>query len=183
MAVAANVRRTGRTLNSDSPCPTDRYRLCMELSKESIRDDLTAAMKAKDVELMASLRMLLAAVGNAEVAGKEQTALSSDQIITLVRAETKKRNDSAVLYSDNGRAELATKELAEAKILSRYLPAELTDEALGAVIAKAVAAAAVDGNEGPKAIGAVMMRVKEQLGASVDGNRMAAAVKAALAPH
>lgn len=154
----------------------------MSLSKQSIRDDLTAAMKSRDADLTATLRMLLAAVGNAEVAGKEQVVLTSDQIITVVRAETKKRVDSAAMYTEAGRAELAEKELAEAKILSRYLPAELTDDVLSAVITAAVAAAAAEGQTGPKAMGAVMKRVKEQLGSSVDGTRMAAAVKAALAP-
>lgn len=154
----------------------------MALSKQTIRDDLTTAMKVRDAALTATLRMLLAAVGNAEVAGKEQIVLGEDQIIAVVRAETKKRADSAALYTEAGRAELAEKELAEAEILSRYLPAELSDDKLSAVVAAAVAAAATEGHTGPKAMGAVMKRVKEQLGSSVDGNRMAGAVKAALAP-
>ena len=137
-------------------------------------------MKARDAELTATLRMLLAAVGNAEVAGKEQVVLTSDQIIAVVRAETKKRADSAALYTEAGRTELADKELAEAKILSRYLPAELSDEALAEVVNAAVSQAASQGQTGPKAMGSVMKLVKEQLGATVDGTRMAAAVKSAL---
>ena len=152
----------------------------MSISKQVIRDDLTAAMKARDAELTATLRMLLAAVGNAEVAGKEQVVLTSDQIIAVVRAETKKRADSAALYTEAGRTELADKELAEAKILSRYLPAELSDEALAEVVNAAVVQAASQGQTGPKAMGSVMKLVKEQLGATVDGTRMAAAVKSAL---
>ena len=153
----------------------------MALSKQTIRDDLTAAMKSRDTELTATLRMLLAAVGNAEVAGKEQIELSSDQVIAVVRAESKKRVDSAAMYTDAGRGELAEKELAEAAILARYLPAELTDEQLATAVNDAVAQAAAAGQTGPKAMGAVMKLVKEQLGASVDGTRMAAAVKSALA--
>jgi uncharacterized protein len=153
----------------------------MELSKQSLRNDLTTAMKAKDVDLTATLRMLIAAVGNAEVAGKEQTVLSSDQVVAIVRAETKKRQDSAAVYTDAGRAELAEKELSEAKILSRYLPAELSDAELNEIVSAAVSAATADGQVGPKAMGAVMKVVKEQAGARVDGSRMAAAVKSALA--
>jgi uncharacterized protein len=154
----------------------------MSLSKQTIRDDLTAAMKARDADLTATLRMLLAAVGNAEVAGKEQVVLSSDQIVAVIRSEAKKRADSAALYTEAARPELAEKELAEAEILSRYLPAELSDHALASVVAEAVAAAAAEGQTGPKAMGSVMKRVKEQLGATVDGTRMAGAVKAALTP-
>jgi uncharacterized protein len=152
----------------------------MALSKQSIRDDLAAAMKARDADLMATLRMLLAAVGNAEVAGKEQVALSEEQIISLVRSETKKRNESATLYRDAGRIELADKELAEVKILARYLPAELSDEDLSAHIASAITEAASAGQTGPKAMGAVMKIVKEKTGGAVDGTRMSVAVKAAL---
>lgn len=154
----------------------------MALSKQTIRDDLTAAMKAREADLTATLRMLLAAVGNAEVAGKEQVLLSHDQIVSVVRAETKKRTDAAAMYTDAQRPELAEKELAEAKILARYLPAEITEAALTAVVSEAVAAAASSGQVGPKAMGSVMKLVKDKLGSSVDGNRMAAAVKAALVP-
>ena len=152
----------------------------MALSKQSVRDDLTAAMKRRDADLTGTLRMLLAAIGNAEVAGKEQIVLSSDQVVSVVRAETKKRVDAAAMYSDAGRPELAEKELAEAAILSRYLPAELSDARLAEVITRAVAQAATTGQQGPKAMGTVMKFVKEELGSSVDGTRMAAAVKAAL---
>ncbi len=154
----------------------------MALSKQTVRDDLTAAMKSRDTELTATLRMLLAALGNAEVAGKEQIELSSDQVIAVVRAESKKRADSATMYTDAGRPELAEKELAEAAILARYLPAELTDEQLSEAVTAAVTQAAGAGQSGPKAMGAVMKILKEQLGASVDGTRLSAAVKAALAP-
>jgi uncharacterized protein len=151
------------------------------ISKESIRADLTAAMKARDAEVTGTLRMFLAAVGNAEVAGKEQVELTSDQIITILRSEVKKRNDSALLYEQGDRAELAAKERAEVEILSRYLPAEMSDETLNGIISEAVAAAAADGNVGPKAMGSVMKIVKERVGTTVDGGRVAAAVKAALA--
>ena len=153
----------------------------MPLSKQSIRDDLTAAMKARDTALTGTLRMLLAAVGNAEVAGKEHVELSADKIVALVRAETKKRNESATIYEDAGRAELAAQERSEAAILARYLPAEMSDEDLGAIVAAAVTTAAATGQAGPGAMGTVMKTVREKVGSGADGGRVSAAVKAALA--
>jgi uncharacterized protein len=153
----------------------------MELSKQSIQADLTAAMKARESDVMGSLRMLLAAIGNAEVAGKEQSVLTGDEILQIVRSEVKKRNDSAVLYDQGGRAELAAQERQEIAILSRYLPAEMSDADLNNIITSCVADAAVKGQTGPKAMGAVMKAAKERVGNTVDGGRVAAAVKAALA--
>ena len=152
----------------------------MAFSKQTIRDDLTAAMKARDSELTATLRMLLAAVGNAEVAGKEQVALSEEQLVNLVRAETKKRNESATLYANAGRQALADNELAEVAILARYLPAAMPDSELTSIVATAIADAAAQGHTGPKAMGIVMKAVKEKAGGTVDGGRMSAVVKTAL---
>jgi uncharacterized protein len=157
------------------------YGCRMTLSKQTLQADLTAAMKAREVEVTGSLRMLLAAVGNAEVAGKEQVVLTEDQIIAVVRAEVKKRNDASVLYAQGGREELAKKEQSEVAILSRYLPAEMSDDDLNSVVASCVAAAAADGHSGPRAMGSVMKLLKEKVGSDVDGGRLAAAVKGALA--
>ena len=149
----------------------------MPLSKQSIRDDLTASMKARDSARTANLRMLLAAIGNAEVAGKEHVELNDERIVALIRSEVKKRTDTAVIYTDAGRAELAEKERAEAAMLSEYLPAEMSDDDLAAVVAAAVTAS---GQSGPSAMGAVMKAVRAAVGANADGARVAAAVKAAL---
>ncbi len=162
------------------PAGGENYRIPMALSKQSIRDDLTAAMKARDADLTGTLRMLLAAVGNAEVAGKEQVVLGDEQIIGIIRGEVKKRTDSAELYDQGGRAELAAKERMELEILSRYLPAEMSESDLNAIVAEAVATAAAQGQTGPKAMGAVMKTLKERVGGAVDGGRLSAAVKAAL---
>jgi uncharacterized protein len=153
----------------------------MALSKASIREDLSVAMKAREADLTATLRMLLAAVGNAEVAGKEQVSLSEEQIIAIVRSETKKRVDTATLYTEAGRTELADKELAEVKLLARYLPAEMSDEDLSAHIKAAMSEVAAAGQSGPKAMGAVMKILKDTTAGAVDGGRMSSAVKAALA--
>jgi uncharacterized protein YqeY len=145
-----------------------------------IRDDLGAALKAHDDVAVATLRMALAAVQKASVAGDEQVELGDDEVIVLLQREARSRRDSAQVYEDAGRAELATRERSEAEVLDRYLPQAASDAELDAVVAEEVAAARAAGIEGPKAIGVVVKAVRDRLGATVDGARAAAAVKAAL---
>ncbi len=148
--------------------------------KETLQADLTAAMKAGDDMLKSTLRMAIAAIMNAEVAGKEAVALSDDQVIKVLQAEAKKRLESAEIYEQNGRAEAAVKERAEAEILSKYLPAAIDDSALADIVAEAVATAAAAGNVGMKAMGIVVKTVREKVGSSADGSKIADMVKAAL---
>lgn len=131
--------------------------------------------------LKSTLRMAIAAVMNAEVAGKEAVELSDDQVIKVLQAESKKRLESAEIYEQNGRREAAAKERAEAEVLAQYLPAAIDDAALAAVVADAVAAAAAAGNTGMKAMGVVVKAVREKVGSSADGSKIADMVKAALA--
>lgn len=137
-------------------------------------------MKAGDDMLKSTLRMAIAAIMNAEVAGKEAVALTDDQVIKVLQAEAKKRVESAEIYEQNGRAEAAAKERAEAEILSKYLPAAIDDSALADIVAEAVAAAAAAGNVGMKAMGIVVKAVREKVGSSADGSKIADMVKAAL---
>jgi uncharacterized protein YqeY len=148
--------------------------------KQQIQDDLAAAMKARDETTVATLRMAIAAVQKAEVAGDEQVELSDDEVVAVLQREARSRRDSAQVYADAGRDELATRERAEAEVLDRYLPAAASDEELAAVVGEEVAAARAAGTDGPKAIGVVVKAVRERLGATVDGARAAAAVKQAL---
>lgn len=148
--------------------------------KQQIQDDLAAAMKAREETTVATLRMALAAVQKAEVAGDEQVELSDDEVVAVLQREARSRLDSAQVYADAGRDELASKERAEAEVLERYLPAAASDEELAAVVEEEVAAARAAGTDGPKAIGVVVKAVRERLGAQVDGARAAAAVKQAL---
>jgi uncharacterized protein YqeY len=148
--------------------------------KESLQADLTAAIKASDDMLKSTLRMAIAAVMNAEVAGKEAVALTDDQVIKVLQSEAKKRLESAEIYEQNGRAEAAVKERAEAEILAKYLPAAIDDSALEAIVAEAVSAAAAAGNSGMKAMGIVVKAVREKVGSSADGSKIADLVKAAL---
>lgn len=148
-------------------------------AKSRLQDDLTAAMRSRDDVAVATLRMLLAAVRKAEVAGKSQVELSDDQLIGVVR-ELRKRTEASDMYRAGGRPELADREAAEADVLRRYLPAEMDDDVLREIVAEEVARAAADGITGPKAMGSVVKAVRERVGAGAEGARVAAAVKEAI---
>jgi len=124
--------------------------------------------------------MALAAIMNAEVAGAQATVLTDDQIINLLRSEVKKRAESAEIYAAAGRTELATKETQEMAIIETYLPAAMDAAALASIVAEEVANAAANGQEGARAMGAVIKAVKERVGAQADGSAIATAVKSAL---
>lgn len=148
--------------------------------KETIKADLTTAMKARDEMTTSTLRMVLSAITNAEVAGDQAVTLDDNQTIAVLQSEAKKRAEAAQIYADAGRAEAAAKEKAELAVIERYLPAAMSDDELNAIIADEVAKAKAAGAEGGKAMGAVVKAVRERAGSSADGSRIAAAVKAAL---
>lgn len=148
--------------------------------KQTIQHDLTAAMKARDTVTVSTLRMALTAISNAEVAGDESVTLDDAAILNLLAAEVKRRSESAEIYAGAGRQELADKELAERAVLEKYLPAEIGDDELQAIVAEEVAVAAERGATGPKAMGAVIGAVRERTAGTASGSRIAAAVKAAL---
>ena len=149
--------------------------------KEQLHTDLTAAIKAKDSITSGTLRMVLAAITNEEVSGKEARVLNDQDMITVLNREAKKRKEAATAYDDAKRPELADKERAELGIIQAYLPAALSDEDLAKIIADAVAEVAASGATGPSAMGAVMKIVSPQVSGRADGGAVAAAVKSALA--
>lgn len=148
--------------------------------KDDIQAAITAAQKGQDALRLSTLRLMLAAIMNAEVAGKEKIELTNDQIIDVLRSESKKRVESAEIYEQNGRAESAQKERAEAAIIAEFLPAAMDDSALNTIVAEEVANAKAAGADGPKAMGVVVKAVRERVGQGADGSRIAAAVKSAL---
>ena len=148
--------------------------------KSRIQADINEALRSGDDLLKSTLRMALAAIMNAEVAGAQATVLTDDQIINLLRSEVKKRAESAEIYAAAGRTELATKETQEMAIIETYLPAAMDAAALTSIVAQEVANAAANGQEGPRAMGAVIKALKERVGAQADGSAFAAAVKSAL---
>jgi hypothetical protein len=149
-------------------------------AKSQLQDDLTAAMRSRDDVVVATLRMLLAAVRKAEVAGESQVELSDDQLIGVVRSELRKRTEASEMYRTGGRPELADREAAEADVLRRYLPAQMDDAVLQEIVTEEVARAAADGITGPKAMGNVVKAVRERVGTEAEGARVAAAVKEAI---
>ena len=145
--------------------------------KQQLKDDLTASMKARNEVETSTLRMTLAAIMNAEVAGDQAVELSNEQVQSVVRAEAKKRAESADIYKDAGRLEAEAAERAELAILERYLPAAMSDADLEKIVDSQIAIAAAQGLSGPKAMGAVVKAVRGQAGTGADGAKIANLVK------
>jgi uncharacterized protein YqeY len=152
--------------------------------KERLRSDLTAAMKARDELVKATLRMTLTAIGNAEVAGTEARELDDAEVLQVITKEAKKRAESAEAYAAAGRDDLATQERAEGEVLARYLPTQLEDDELAAIAREAVEQTAAELGEqpGPRQMGQVMKKATAAAAGRADGRRVAAAVKALLSP-
>jgi hypothetical protein len=148
--------------------------------KDGLQADLTEAIRARDDVRVATLRMALAAITKAEVAGKQQVQLSDAEIVGVLRSEQKKRVEAAGMYEQGGRADRADRERAEADVLAEYLPPAIDAAALDAIVAEEVATVTATGATGGKAMGAVVKAVKERAGDGADGARIAALVKTAL---
>jgi uncharacterized protein YqeY len=146
--------------------------------KDRLQSDLTTSMKARDELRTATLRMVLTALGNEEVAGKSARALSAEEEQRVLVREAKKRREAAEAFRSGGAADRAARELAEEQVLADYLPAQLSDEELTALVAQAVS---TSGASGPQAMGAVMKAVGPLVAGRAEGGRVAAAVRAALA--
>lgn len=147
--------------------------------KQQIDADLKTAMLAGDKTLVTTLRGLKAAILNAEVAeGVRDAGLADDKIITLLQKEAKKRQESADLYIQGDREESARAELTEKTVIEKYLPAQLSEEEITALVDEAVAASDA---QGMQAMGQVIGAVKAKAGASADGAAIARIVKEKLA--
>ena len=134
----------------------------------------TENQKARDSLRAGTLRMVLAAITNAEVAGKEARELTDDDVIGVLTSEAKKRRESAEAFDAGNRPELSDKERAEAAVLAEYLPTPLTAEEVSAIVAAAIEKT---GAEGPKGIGPVMGVVQPQVRGRADGAAVAAEVR------
>ena len=149
----------------------------MTTLKERLQSDLTASIRARDELRTATLRMALAAVTNEEVAGKAARTLSDDDVVRVLIREAKKRREAATAYDEGGRPERAERERAEGEVLEGYLPAQLSDDELAALVRDAVAEV---GAGSPREMGAVMKVLTPRVAGRAEGGRVAAAVKAAL---
>ena len=146
--------------------------------KEQLRADLTTAMKARDELTSSTLRMVLTAVTNEEVAGKQARELTDDDVVTVLNREAKKRREAHDAYVQAGRDELAAREQAELGVIQTYLPEPLTDEEVADLVRAAIAST---GAEGPKAMGQVMKQLGPQVANRADGGKVAAEVRRQLA--
>lgn len=146
--------------------------------KEKLETDLSAAIKARDEVRARTLRMALTAVKNEEVAGKRSRELSDDDVVKVLTREAKKRREAAAAFADAGRDEQAKAERDEGAVLEEYLPAQLGDEELTALVADAIAET---GASGPRAMGQVMKAVNPKVAGRAEGGRVAAEVKRQLA--
>jgi uncharacterized protein len=148
----------------------------MSALKDRLRTDLVTAIKARDELRSSTIRMVLSAITNAEVAGKEARELSDDDIIGVLSTEAKKRRESAVAFAEAGRTELSDKETAEAAVIADYLPEQLGNAEIAEIVSAAIGQAAVAG-EGMRAMGKVMGVLQPQVRGRADGGAVAAEVR------
>ena len=145
--------------------------------KESLRSDLTEAIRGRDEIVSSTIRMVLTAITNEEVAGKEARVLSDDEIITVLSREAKKRREASEAFENAGRADKAALEKAEGEVIAKYLPAQLSVEEIKKIIADAVTST---GASGPADMGKVMGAVKPLIAGKADGSIVSTLVKEAL---
>ncbi len=143
--------------------------------KTKISDDMKAAMRAKESERLATIRLLQAAIKQKEV--DERIELSDEQVLAVIDKMVKQRKDSITQFEAGGRQDLADIEKAELVVLSAYMPAALSDAEVQAEVAAAVAAV---GAAGPQDMGKVMGVLKPKLAGRADMTAASAMVKAAL---
>ena len=145
--------------------------------KEKLQADLTEAIRGRDEVKSGTIRMLLSAITNEEVAGKTAKVLTDAEIITVLSRETKKRREAVEAFTAAKRDDLANKEKAEAAVIAQYLPEQLSE----AEIKKMIADAITETNAaGPAGMGLVMKVLQPKIAGKADGGVVSALVKAAL---
>jgi uncharacterized protein YqeY len=144
--------------------------------KDRLRSDLTTAIKGRDQVRSSTLRLVLSAITNAEVAGKVARDLTDEEIVGVLSTEAKKRREAATAFADAGRIELADKETAEAAVIADYLPEQLDAAAITGIVTAAIQQTGAAG-EGIRAMGKVMGVLQPQVRGRADGAAVAAEVK------
>jgi hypothetical protein len=150
--------------------------------KARLQADLTTAIKGRESTRMAALRMALAAVTTEEVSGDVARELSDTEVQKVLTREVKKRKEAAEAFAGAGRAESAKAEQDEAAVLTDYLPKQLTDEELEALVVEAVAEVTTQLGEAPgqRQMGQVMKAANAKIAGRAEGGRVAASVRAKL---
>jgi len=143
----------------------------MKELKNKIKEDLKDAMKKGEATKVSAIRMLLAAIHNKEIElGKKEAGLTEEEILNAIRTEVKKRHDAVAGFEKAGRPELAQQEKDELAILEAYLPPEVSDEEILAVVKKGMAES---GAAGPADFGKAMKVIAPLLKGKASGNRIA----------
>jgi uncharacterized protein YqeY len=142
--------------------------------KDRLRADLNAAMRARDHVRMRTLRMALTSITTEEVAGATARDLSDEEIMKVLTREARKRREAAEAFGAAGRAEQAAAERAEGDVLAHYLPVQLSDEELGALVGAVIAETGATGMPG---MGQVMKTLTPRVAGRADGARVAAEVR------
>ena len=145
--------------------------------KEKLQSDLTSAMRARDELRSGTIRMVLTAIKNEEVSGKEARELSDSEVITVLSREAKKRREAAEAYEQAGAKDRASNEKAEGLIIAEYLPAQLSEAEIKDLIAAAITET---GAAGPQQMGLVMKSIQPKIAGRADGGLVSSLVKAAL---
>ena len=145
--------------------------------KEQLKKDLTEAIRGRDEITSGTIRMVLTAITNEEVAGKEARVLSDEEVVTVLSREGKKRREAAEAFENAGRADKSALEKSEGEVIAKYLPAQLSEADIAAIIADAITST---GAQGPGDMGKVMGAVKPKIAGKADGGLVSALVKAAL---
>ncbi len=146
--------------------------------KEKLQSDLTEAIRGRDELTSGTIRMVLTAITNEEVSGKEARTLSDAEIITVLSREGKKRREAFEAFEAAGRADKAALEKSEGEVIAKYLPEQLSEDDVKKMIAAAIAST---GAAGPADMGKVMGVLKAQVAGKADGGMVSGLVKAALA--
>lgn len=147
----------------------------MTTLKAQINEDMKSAMRAKDTLKLSTVRLLLAAIKQQEVDTRED--VSDEDVLGIVTKMVKQRKDSAKIYQDANRQDLADKELAEITVLETYLPEALSNDAIAALISAAIAESQA---EGMKDMGKVMAIIKPKVVGQADMGEVSRLIKAAL---
>ena len=145
--------------------------------KEKLQSDLTDAIRSQDAVKSGTIRMLLAAITNEEVAGKSAKVLSDAEVITVLSREAKKRREAVEAYTNAKRDDLANKEKEEASVIALYLPEQLSEADIKKLIADAIAETNATG---PAGMGLVMKVLQPKIAGKSDGGVVSSLVKSAL---
>jgi len=148
----------------------------MAALKDRLRQELTASMKARDELRSSTLRMVLTAITNAEVSGKQARELTDDDVTAVLASEGKKRREAATAFADAQRPELAAKERAEAAVIAEFLPEPLTEAEIKDLVADSITRLGVQG-EGVRAMGKVMGALAPRVKGRADGGAVSAEVR------